>query len=420
MTVKPIPGQPPSADIRAELAASGQPVMLAFSRGKDAIATFLALRDAGVKRIVPYHMYLVPDLRFVRRDLERWERLLGTPIIDIPHPSLLGMLNAYAAQPADRVPHIVQAGYPDWAYEDILSIVRAQRGLGDTWIADGVRAADSPQRRVAFADHGVWKAKTRKVSPIYDWQKHEVMDRIAAEGWDLPPDYEWFGRSFDGIDYRFTEPLSRHAPEDFEQLRRWFPAIEAEILRHGLLVEAMSEVRRADKSEGWQARKRAEAVRYEMQTDGEFYLMWDFADESGRDAFVAEFGGSGAFVSGREVIERCNIDPTRHRGFGKPKLVSGKTSQIRNAEAAWLRKLPKVPDPFAGVSYSDPEDFAADMRAELAALMGAFPPTSQTWACIYFATRRHKLDFIAATGLGRFGERYMPGEKALLALRRAA
>jgi predicted PP-loop superfamily ATPase len=48
-----IEGQPTSAEVRASLAGEGRPVLLAFSRGKDSIAAWLALRDAGVD-VVPF------------------------------------------------------------------------------------------------------------------------------------------------------------------------------------------------------------------------------------------------------------------------------------------------------------------------------------------------------------------------------
>ena len=62
MSVVSIPDVTPSAQLRAQLA--GETVILAFSRGKDSLAAWLALREAGVN-VVPYHMYLIPELRFV-------------------------------------------------------------------------------------------------------------------------------------------------------------------------------------------------------------------------------------------------------------------------------------------------------------------------------------------------------------------
>ena len=54
---------------------------------------------------------------------------------------------------------------------------------------------------------------------------------IKRHGIKLPVDYKLFGRTFDGIDYRFVGPLRKHLPEDFERLRFWFPLIDLEILR---------------------------------------------------------------------------------------------------------------------------------------------------------------------------------------------
>ena len=44
----------------------------------------------------------------------------------------------------------------------------------------------------------------------------------------LPPDYELFGRSFDGLDMRFMKPLREQRPEDFEVVKKWYPFIEAD------------------------------------------------------------------------------------------------------------------------------------------------------------------------------------------------
>ena len=77
------------------------------------------------------------------------------------------------------------------------------------------------------------KQSNRKVSPIADWLKAEVMGIIDRYGVKLPIDYEIFGRSFDGIDYRFVEPMRRHLPDDYERLLEWFPLLVGEFIRKG-------------------------------------------------------------------------------------------------------------------------------------------------------------------------------------------
>lgn len=223
-----------SAAIRDELAAEDRPVLLAFSCGKDALASWIALRESGVE-VVPYYMYYVPGLRFVEETLDRFEQEFGQRIARYPHPSLYRWLNAFTFQVPERLATIEAARLPEPTYEQIVQLIREDHALpADTWVADGVRAADSIVRRVSIKRHGAMKPGNRKVSAVWDWQVAEVRDRLKAERIDLPPDYEWFGRSFDGIDRRFLEPLSRHAPEDYQRILEWFPLAELELVRHGL------------------------------------------------------------------------------------------------------------------------------------------------------------------------------------------
>ena len=49
----------------------------------------------------------------------------------------------------------------------------------------------------------------------------------------LSKQYTIWGKSFDGLDYRFIEPLKRLYPGDYELLKSYFPLIEADLLRYG-------------------------------------------------------------------------------------------------------------------------------------------------------------------------------------------
>lgn len=224
----------PSAEIRAELASAGRPVFLAFSCGKDSLAAWLALRDSGVD-VVPYYLYGVPGLRFVEESLARFEQAFGVRIHRLPHPSLYRLLNNFVFQPPERIAIIEAARLPSPSYSQVVGFLREDLGLAeDTWIADGVRAADSILRRLAFQKHGPMKPASRKVSVVWDWRKAAVMGRIERSGIALPPDYDWFGRSFDGIDARFLGPLREHSPDDYARVLEWFPLAEMDLLRSGL------------------------------------------------------------------------------------------------------------------------------------------------------------------------------------------
>lgn len=233
-----IKGQPPTTEIRDKLAAEGRPVCVSFSCGKDAIATELALREAGVETVLAY-MYAVPGLQFVEDGRKSLEDQLGKEIKAYPHPSLWRMLNAFVFQPPERLAIIEAARMPELSYPDFWALVKEDLGLPvDTWVADGVRAADSIVRRASFSRHGIMKFSSRKVSPIADWLKAEVMGIIDRHNIKLPIDYEWFGRSFDGIDYRFLKPIKDNSPEDYRRILDWFPLAELEIMREEMKERA--------------------------------------------------------------------------------------------------------------------------------------------------------------------------------------
>ena len=232
-------GIPPSAKIRADLATEGRPVLLAFSRGKDSIATWLALRASGVE-VIPFHLYRIPDVRFEAESLAYFEETFGQPILRLPHPWLYSALADYVYQPPERCGVIEAAQLPRYSYEWLCDQIRAEMGLpADTWVCEGVRACDSAVRRIAIKTHGAMRPNSgHKCSAIWDWQVADVRSAIAEAGIDLPVDYELFGRSFDGIDLRFMGPLRDRFPEDYERVREWFPLIDLLFVRENLGVAA--------------------------------------------------------------------------------------------------------------------------------------------------------------------------------------
>ena len=227
-----IDGVTPSAELRTSL--KGQTVLLAFSRGKDSIAAWLALREAGVT-VIPFHRILVPNLEFIDEDLAYWEDRFATRIVRIPHPSLWRWLRHMTFQPPERQPVIEAADIQEVSYHETNGMLLDYLGLpADTWTIDGVRAADSPARRRGMATHGPINKGERQMHAVWDWRKALVMRTIDESGVRWPVDYEWFGRSFDGLHATYTGPLKRHAPRDYATVVRWFPFVDLELMRYHL------------------------------------------------------------------------------------------------------------------------------------------------------------------------------------------
>ena len=107
------------------------------------------------RRAIPYHLYLVPGLAFVGESLDYYARWFGTPILNLPHPSLYRWLAHLVYQPPERCRVIEAAQITVPTYATLNTMLRERLGLpGDTWVCDGVRAADSPARRAAVVRHG--------------------------------------------------------------------------------------------------------------------------------------------------------------------------------------------------------------------------------------------------------------------------
>ena len=216
--------------VRAEF---GSRTMLSFSRGKDAIAAYLAIRDS-FDEVVPYHLFLVPGLEFVEESLAYYEKIIGRRIWNMPHQSLYKWLNNFVFQTPARAGVIEAAQLPTFDYNDIVSLVAKFEGLPEksVMVATGVRAADSPMRRVSIMTHGAISRTQRRYMPIWDWSKDRLISEITRSGIKLPLDYDLFGRSFDGIDLRFLLPLKRERPADYAKVLEWFPLAELEIWRY--------------------------------------------------------------------------------------------------------------------------------------------------------------------------------------------
>lgn len=236
---------PRGLDLIQEMQKRGSDtVLLSFSTGKDAIGTWLALQ--GHFKIVPYYYYLVPGLRFIEESLAYYEDVFQTKIIRVPNPRLYEMLGNHVFQTPARSKVINTLNLEVFSHDVLAATIMEYLSLPEnTFVASGVRAADSPNRMATIRKHGPFR-ETRSptmVYPIWDWTKDHLVHEIRKSGIKLPVDYRLFGRSFDGIDLRFLWPLREHYPDDYQKILHWFPLAEAEIKRYEFNLQ--------HKQEGW-------------------------------------------------------------------------------------------------------------------------------------------------------------------------
>lgn len=227
-----MPNVPPSeAIIQTVAEKSGGKVALAFSGGKDAVAAWIALRRAGVK-VFPYYYYIHPELSFVNRALDYYEQQFGERIIRAPSPMLYCWWSDCTYARPEQIAPCCAASLPAFnATELQAGVIQYLKLPASTFTAIGVRATDSIFRRTMFKRSGAINNKDKKFYPVWDWTKEAVRVEMFQAKLKLPIDYWLFGRTFDGLDYRFIAPIKKHFPEDYERLREYFPFIECELKR---------------------------------------------------------------------------------------------------------------------------------------------------------------------------------------------
>lgn len=225
-----IKGQPSTKEVLKRLKSLDKPVFLSFSCGKDSTAAWFVLREEKIP-CIPVYFYLVPGLSFVEAELAYFEDYFGQPIIRYPHPSLYRMLNSNVFQTPERLNVLDDAGMPVPSLDQLWDEIKIDFDMTDVWVADGVRASESLTRRMGMVNHGIMRETTKRVSVIADWLKQEVIDYLDDKGIKPPIDYALWGRSFDGIDFKFMRNLKQYLPDDYERVKRWFPLVELDLLR---------------------------------------------------------------------------------------------------------------------------------------------------------------------------------------------
>lgn len=237
MKVKVPPGAPETGTelIERMKEAGVTRVLLAFSCGKDSIAAWLAIRDHF--EVVPFVQMKLYDLGMVEESINYYEQWFGTKILRCLHPSEYRMLEVCLFQTPERrrVLHRAFDYVHEYDYEQMRDWMLEDMGEDKSlWQATGVRASDSVMRRSAVSQYGPINRSRRTFWPIFDWGVDDMEKEFRRVDIKMPVDYQIFGRTIDGIDYRFLRPLREHFPRDYEEVLRWFPLADLNFMRKAM------------------------------------------------------------------------------------------------------------------------------------------------------------------------------------------
>lgn len=206
--------------------------LLAFSTGKDALCSWVELRKY-FPSITPVYYYMVPGLSFIEKTLNYYEDFFQTRIIRLPNPNLYRMMEAGTFQTKKTWEVIKSFQFPEVKREELCELVKQDFNIDSrAYTAIGNRMFDNLQRYRTITKFGAVNDKIKTFFPVYDFKIADVVHSIQSAGVKLPIDYRVWGKTFDGLDYRFIRPVKTHFPDDYEKIKQYFPLIDAEILRY--------------------------------------------------------------------------------------------------------------------------------------------------------------------------------------------
>ena len=197
-------------------------VLVGFSGGKDSVVT-MDLCFQYFKRVVPFFMYICPDLEFQERLLKYYESRYNTEIIRLPHMEVSEFFKYGTFRASDyNVPII--------SINEIYTYLRETTGIW--WIAAGERINDSIVRRAMIKNSGSIDMPRGRFYPIAEWNKAEVMQYIKFAKLKLGEDSKQLNFSFKSLEGRELYFVKKYFPQDFERILGLYPYAEAAVLRY--------------------------------------------------------------------------------------------------------------------------------------------------------------------------------------------
>lgn len=212
---------------------------MSFSGGKDSLSSFLRIYETGLfSNYVLYYYYMIPDFSWTEEYFNYFEKKFGVRIIRVPNPILYKLWNNIAYQPPLRIRAmqdvVDQKGglWLNYSLTELMTYVRVCEELPETtYCSVGVRSQDSMMRRMVIKKYGLINDNTKKWFPLHDFSLRDIVDILKKHDVYLPEDYDLFGLSFDGFDYRFLKPVSVFKPEDFKKIEEFYPMVSLKIVQ---------------------------------------------------------------------------------------------------------------------------------------------------------------------------------------------
>jgi hypothetical protein len=206
--------------------------VLHFSTGADAVASYLKLKEHGIKPILVYH-YFIKDLPMVKNYLDYFEKKFNEYVYQFPSTLWAERIDNALYQPPIRARarfrnNIAKYELDKFTKEMFDRIIADTLG-GDVVFHLGLRYTDGIRRYSHLTKHGA--SFGNKFYPIASFQIKDIQDILIKNDCLLPIEYRLWGISFESPRAWNINLIKENCPETYKRITKIFPQAGAEGLR---------------------------------------------------------------------------------------------------------------------------------------------------------------------------------------------
>ena len=205
--------------------------ILHFSCGADAVASYLRLREFGVKTICVYH-YFLPGLPIHQNYINWFEKKFDEKVYQFPSTLFSEMLykGLYQYPVKAREKFYNRIGYELQGHsKEKFDRFLADSIGGDVAFHLGLKYTDGLRRYQHLMKNGCYHGN--KFYPVCSFQVVDIQNILEKYDCLLPAEYRLWGLSFESPRAWNINLIKEHCPVTYKMILDWFPLIGSEGLR---------------------------------------------------------------------------------------------------------------------------------------------------------------------------------------------
>ena len=205
--------------------------VLHFSCGADAVASYLRLKEFGIKPILIYH-YFIKDLPMVKNYIDWFEKKFNDRIYQFPSTLFTEMFDRalfqYPVKAREKFRNRIGTDMRGFTKEKFDRFLADTIG-GDVIFHLGLKYTDGIMRHQHLIKNGCICGN--KFYPIASFQVKDIQAILEKYDCLLPIDYRLFGMSFESPRAWNIKLIKENCPVTYKKILELFPLVGAEGLR---------------------------------------------------------------------------------------------------------------------------------------------------------------------------------------------